>query len=365
MKKINVKIMAEKNRNYEVLIGKGILKKLKPFLKKQKYDKIGIITDSNIEKLFLKKMMHELKPFDIESFIVPAGEKSKSIECFAAIQEKLIERNFSRKSAIIAFGGGMIGDLAGFCSATFMRGIDLIQVPTTLLAAVDSGVGGKTAINSGKTKNMIGVFYQPKIVLIETKFLQTLPRKEFNSGMGEVIKYGIIMDKKLFAFLKNNSKKIISRNSEIMGKTISECIKIKAKVVSEDEKESNKRKILNFGHTFGHAIEADSKFKLTHGESIAIGMIFESMLGEKINVLKKGETKKIKELIADLGLKAKFKSKGKEKKLIDLMKHDKKNFGGKIVFSLPKKIGEMKKEKGKHGITVSERKIRETLGEFN
>ena len=242
-----------------------------------KKNKILIITDSGVPKKHIKKLKELINNKSVHTLVLDNGERSKSFSSFKKIIDKLFELRFDRSDVLIAFGGGVVGDITGFSASTFLRGIKYIQIPTTLLAQVDSSVGGKTAINVPQGKNLVGAFYNPSLVLISTEFLNTLPESEYKSGLGEVIKYAFIGNKKLKNIIEKNPEKIIKREASILQTIIEESIKTKSKIVTKDEKESGIRAILNFGHTFGHAIEAKNNYKnITHGAAITLGMIIAS-----------------------------------------------------------------------------------------
>ena len=242
-----------------------------------KKNKILIVTDSGVPKKHIKKLKELINSKSVHTLVLDNGERSKSFSSYKKIIDKLFELRFDRSDVLIAFGGGVIGDITGFSASTFLRGIKYIQIPTTLLAQVDSSVGGKTAINLPQGKNLVGAFYNPSLVLISTEFLNTLPESQYKSGLGEVIKYAFIGNKKLKNIIEKNPEKIIKREGSILQTIIEESIKTKSKIVTKDEKESGIRAILNFGHTFGHAIEAKNNYKnITHGAAITLGMIIAS-----------------------------------------------------------------------------------------
>ncbi len=260
---------------YPVFVGSSILDRFNEVLRSYYHgDQIAVITNEKIYSLHGQKLMNQL-PDDIriETIFVPDGERAKSFEHLQQIYTRLLENRFERGSLIVAFGGGVVGDLAGFVAATYLRGVDLVHVPTTLLAQVDSSIGGKTGINHPLGKNLIGAFKQPLFVLSDTQFLQTLPDAEIRCGMGEVIKYGFVLNKSLFAYLEKNLQKALQKNDSVLRYLVEVSAKEKARVVAKDEKESGLRMVLNFGHTFGHALEAEYHFNiLKHGEAVILGM---------------------------------------------------------------------------------------------
>ena len=295
-----------------------------------KNNKVLIITDSGVPKKHIRKIKDIITCKKIKVLTINQGEKSKSLASYQKIMNMLFTMNFDRSDSLIALGGGVVGDITGFCAATYLRGINYIQVPTTLLAQVDSSVGGKTAINVPQGKNLIGSFYNPKFVLISTDFLKTLPQEQYESGLGEVIKYAFIGNKKLKKIIEDNSKKITERNEKILKTIIEESIKTKSKIVTKDEKENGIRAILNFGHTFGHAIEAHHGYKkITHGAAITMGMVIAAKVSFFEGHIKDQQLENIISVIKSLGLKADHK-KYKYSDLRKYMKIDKKVSNGQL-----------------------------------
>ena len=324
---------------YKVVISKNSLSKknLDPVINKS--NKVMIVTDSGIPKKYLKELRSILKNKTLYIHILEKGENSKSSLNFFKIHGKLSDLKFDRTDCLLALGGGMVGDITGFCAATYLRGIPYIQIPTTLLSQVDSSVGGKTAINIKQGKNLVGAFNNPALVLISTNYLSTLPKKEFKSGLGEIVKYAFIKNKKLYKLLELNGNKVLKKEPKILEEIITESIKTKAKIVTEDEKEQGIRAILNFGHTFGHAIEAYEKYKgITHGEAITLGMV----IALRISLLEKhiSNTKfsKFVSLIKSLQLNTNFK-KYKYSKLKKFLMNDKKVADGELNLVLINKSG--------------------------
>tara|TARA_E500000331_G_scaffold264676_1_gene255829 strand:- start:1314 stop:2378 length:1065 start_codon:yes stop_codon:yes gene_type:complete len=295
-----------------------------------KNNKVLIITDSGVPKKHIRKIKDIITCKKVNVLTLNQGEKSKSFASFQKIMNMLFNMNFDRSDSLIALGGGVVGDITGFCAATYLRGINYIQVPTTLLAQVDSSVGGKTAINVPQGKNLIGSFYNPKFVLISTDFLKTLPQEQYESGLGEVIKYAFIGNKKLKKIIEDNAKKITERNEKILKTIIEESIKTKSKIVTKDEKENGIRAILNFGHTFGHAIEAHHGYKkITHGAAITMGMVIAAKVSLFEGHIKDQQLENIISVIKSLGLKADHR-KYKYSDLRKYMKIDKKVSDGQL-----------------------------------
>lgn len=299
-------------------------------------DKVLIVTDSNVDKLYANEVKKILLTdgYDVGMCVFDAGEKNKNMDTILKICEKCIEHKMNRKSLIIALGGGVVGDMAGFAASIFMRGIDFVQIPTTLLSQTDSSVGGKTGIDFLKAKNILGAFHQPKLVYINSSVLKTLPHREFVSGMGEVIKHAIIRDYDFFEYLKKNMDNVKSFSDEIMLEVIYKNCSIKASVVSQDEKEMGVRADLNFGHTFGHAVESYLDFKLSHGESVGLGIIAASRVALMRGLISDDYFNKIIKILADYGFSVKAELDDIEE-VIALMQKDKKKNSQKLKFILP------------------------------
>lgn len=338
--KIIVKLEKKCDQSYPIFIEAGITNKIPAYLLKEKIGrKFAIITDSKVNKLYAQAFARYLKKYGIhcEVFSFEQGEKSKVISTVEKICDEMVEKQFDRKDAIIAYGGGVVGDLAGFVASIYMRGIPFIQVPTTLLAMVDSSVGGKTGVDLKSGKNLAGSFYQPKAVFIDINHLASLAEKQLRSGLAEVIKYGVIKDKTLFSYLEKNREKIFARETAVMNKIIEQSVKIKAAVVESDEKEQGERMILNYGHSFGHAIEKMSDYTLLHGYAISIGMVMINKLAQKQGLLSEKDAERIKKLIKDFGLPTTTMHKPTMKDLLS----DKKKEGDKIKLILPSTIGKV------------------------
>ena len=316
---------------YEVIISKNALTKsnLAPQIKSSK--NILIVTDSGIPKKYIKELKAKISNNkNIYTHELPQGETSKSANEYLNLLEKLAKLKFDRSDLMIALGGGMVGDITGFTAASYLRGIDFIQIPTSLLAQVDSSVGGKTAINIERGKNLVGAFYNPKLVLISTSFLETLPNNQFRSGLGEIVKYSLLGNKKIRSILENNSKEIQKKDPIVMENLISESIKTKAKIVTKDEKENGIRAILNLGHTFGHAIEAFMKYKgITHGQAVIYGIQIIARISYLEGLIDQSKYKDLDNTIHSLQLDTDFQ-KFKYQDLKKFIMNDKKVTGGKL-----------------------------------
>ena len=339
----NVRVELGEN-SYNILIGENILSDVAEFIANKNFtNKILVVTDSNVKKICGEKFFNELERRNIffETAVIPAGETSKNLREAEKLYTLAIERGFDRKSVIIALGGGVVGDLAGFVAATFMRGIPFIQVPTSLLAQVDSSVGGKTAVNHALGKNLIGAFYQPSAVFIDINFLKELPEREIKSGLGEIIKYGVISDADFFSYLEENAERILNRDIDALEYVIKKSCAIKAEVVSADEKESGLRKILNFGHTIAHAVEEETHYKkYRHGEAVAIGMVGAALISEELGKVDFSDVQRLENLIKKFGMVTRCEGCDVEKMYSAILR-DKKTLAGKVNWVLMRGFGEV------------------------
>lgn len=319
---------------YNIVIDKGILPKSGDMIKEvTSAEKVAVITDDTVDKLYSDVVMKSLSDagFETFKFVFPHGEKSKNISTFSSILEFLAESGLTRTDALVALGGGVVGDVAGFAAASYLRGIDFIQIPTTLLACVDSSVGGKTAIDLKAGKNLAGAFYQPKLVIADFETLSTLTDGIFADGMAEVIKYGVIFDKAFFEFLRDNEAK---DNLEYV---ITRCVELKRDIVNADEKEKGVRALLNFGHTVGHAIEKCSGYKIPHGSAVAVGMVIISRAAYKCSFCDENCTDIIASLNKKYSLPVSTDFSASE--LSSAAMADKKRAGDKIKLIIPEALG--------------------------
>lgn len=331
-------------KSYNIYIGYDINSIIIDFFQKQSYSqKALIITDSNIAPLYAKKIQQNLSVagYDAQIAIIPAGEQSKSLVQAEKLYTEAIKHGLDRKSPIIALGGGVVGDLAGFIAATFMRGVPFIQIPTSLLAQVDSSVGGKVAVNHELGKNLIGAFYQPQAVFMDLEMMQTLPQREISTGLGEVIKYGFISDQQFYTYILENQQAILSLQPEQLIHIIARSCEIKASVVAQDERESGLRAILNFGHTLAHAIEKETNYAYyNHGEAVAIGMVGAAKISEKMGLISPTIVNDMCQLLTKMNLPTKAENCTTNKIFADIF-HDKKTINGKVNWILLNAIGKV------------------------
>ena len=331
-------------RSYPISIGSGLLRDdnflLGIFYNRQ----VVLVTNEIVEPLYSKKIEFFFKTNKIEylPIVLPDGEKNKSFPVLVTIFDEMMKKGINRDAVLVALGGGVIGDMAGFAAACFQRGIDFVQIPTTLLSQVDSSVGGKTAVNHDLGKNMIGAFYQPKEVIIDIETLETLPEREFNSGLAEIIKYGCIVDSDFFVWVEQNIHKLINRSSDVLAQAIKKSCEIKAKVVELDEKETGKRALLNFGHTFGHAIENGLGYgSWLHGEAVGCGMVMATKLSVHLGLINENDEKRVTNLIKLAGLPTVWPDWPKQK-YFNLMSNDKKIKNNTVYYVALDNIGEAK-----------------------
>ena len=329
-------------RSYDILIGPGLRKRMGEFLKAIfEPSRVIVITHPSINSLYGEEVVASFiaQGWTTDIIEVPEGESSKSLNQAEKLYDHLLALNCDRKSILVALGGGVIGDLVGFVAATYQRGISFIQVPTTLLSMVDSSVGGKTAVNHPKGKNMIGAFYQPCLVVGDLETLRTLSQKEYRAGLAEVVKYGVITDANLFEFLETYYKEILNLDHKFLTHIVETSCAIKASVVEKDERESHYRMILNFGHTFGHAIESLTEYsQFVHGEAVAIGMVLAAQLSHSIGKCSEQVPMRLEALLKNLGLPVDMPVLSSSDMIASLY-HDKKTMDHKIKFILVNKIG--------------------------
>lgn len=327
-------------RAYPIHIGDGLLLRedlIRPHIAGTQ---VMVVTNEVVAPLYLDALMSSLGDFDRHSLVLPDGESFKNIEILNSIFDALLERRFARDATLVALGGGVVGDITGFAAACYQRGIAYLQVPTTLLAQVDSSVGGKTAVNHRLGKNMIGAFHQPRCVLADTATLQSLPPREFRAGLAEVIKYGLIRDAEFFQWIEANSGAILDLEPEALSFIIERSCRNKAEVVAEDERESGARALLNFGHTFGHAIETGLGYgSWLHGEAVAAGMVLATSMSARLGWISDADARRVQKLLVRTGLPTGLPDGLDGERMLKLMAVDKKVLGGRTRLVLLQSIG--------------------------
>ncbi|MDX1776440.1 MAG: 3-dehydroquinate synthase [Desulfobulbales bacterium] len=341
MKEITVNLG---ERSYPILIQQGMLDDIGNWLHTNPFAKrYCVIADDNVGAMYGDRLLGSLQNggLQAEMLTFPSGEASKSLATIAELASALAQKGFDRKDGLIALGGGVTGDITGFLAACYMRSIPFAQVPTTLLSQVDSSVGGKTGVDIPEGKNLVGAFYQPRAVFIDTRVLQDLPRNELLNGLAEVIKYGVIYDRDFFKFLEMSIKDILALDLTVLEGVIARSCKIKAAIVEADEKESDLRRILNFGHTIGHAVEAVSQYKLSHGAAVAMGMAAVAKLAFLSGILDQREKERLCNLISNFGLPVSIPPEYDRARIREYLLADKKTVGGRVFFVLPTSIGKV------------------------
>ena len=333
------------DNSYPLVVGTGLLNSVGELLMPHtKSNKVLIVSDAFVKTRYMPVVLKSLKDagLDVSTIEVPIGEESKSLGQFSRIQDSLVEHQLDRGSMLIALGGGVIGDLAGFAAAVYMRGIPYVQIPTTVQAQVDASVGGKTAINHPKGKNLIGAFHQPKLVVIDVDTLKTLPQRDIRAGLIEVIKMGVIRDEPLFERVEENLEAILNLDDTTLIEIISQACVNKAEIVAKDEKESGLRMVLNYGHTFGHALEAMTHYnRYRHGEAVSIGMHCAAQLATNLRMFSETDFQRQRALLKRAKLPITFPTDLTPEALCDAMYLDKKTLGGKLRLILPTRIGEV------------------------
>jgi 3-dehydroquinate synthase len=371
MQRVRVELNKSADESYEVVIDRGSLKRVTTDLKAGRFcEQWIVITDTKVSRLYAMKLCDDLRRAELfcGKIVVTSGEQSKCLSVLETVLEEMVAKGANRQTGVVALGGGVVGDLAGFAAASFMRGVPFVQVPTSLLAMVDSSVGGKVGVDLSSGKNLVGAFWQPKKVYIDPDVLRSLPMKEWKCGLGEAVKYGAIKDRKLWDFFEEHvevftkkPKDLLSGDLALVEQMIQRCVEIKADVVSKDEKEAGLRQILNYGHTFGHVVELMSGYKVLHGEAVAVGMRMAGLLANRKRWMSDLELQKLMGLLDKLGL-GKTKVKGLINDFVKHMKKDKKTKGDVRVV-LVDRIGVAKQVMGHYGVKVEEKEVKEMLSE--
>ncbi len=328
------------DRSYPILIGSGLLDDSQLIARYVTSEQVLLVSNEVVAPLYLQAVLDALADRQLTELILPDGESEKTLDRFATVMDALVEAGFNRDCCVVALGGGVVGDLAGFAAACYQRGVDLVQIPTTLLAQVDSSVGGKTAVNHAMGKNLIGAFYQPRAVIADTATLATLPDRELAAGIAEVIKYGAIMDEPFFAWLEQAMDSLLARDGPALGQAVERSCLCKARIVAADEREQGRRALLNFGHTFGHAIENLVGYgTLLHGEAVAIGMNLAASTSVRLGLISGEDADRIRGLLLRAGLPVTPPALDVQA-LLDVMAMDKKVVAGKLRLVLLEAVGQ-------------------------
>lgn len=363
---LRVPIHEDRDASYDIHIGRGLLARLSELVMKHcPAAAYAVLSDSHVGKLYGQPVTAALCAAGARAELLtfPAGEWNKTRETWATLSDRLLSHHFGRDAAVIALGGGVVGDVAGFVAATFLRGVPYVQVPTSLLAMIDSSIGGKTGVDVPAGKNLLGAFHQPKLVIADLEVLATLPPPQRAAGMAEAVKHGVIADAEYFALLEREHEGIARGDLDLLERVVARSVEIKAQVVARDEREAGVRAILNFGHTVGHAIEAVAKFEASHGEAVAIGMVIEARLGESLGVTAAGTAQRVARALENYGLPLELPGEAAPHELIEAMRHDKKARAGAVRFSLLENVGAMYRDAaGTFTVEVAEARILEALG---
>jgi len=341
---VRVRISRSPAQHYPVFVGRGILSALPRILHRlAPAHRYFLITDTHVASLQARGLLRTLRRQGLAAhlLLVPAGERFKTRAMKARLEDRMLTLGGGRDSAVLAVGGGMIGDLAGFTAATYLRGVPFVSVPTTLLAMVDAALGGKTAVDHPRGKNLIGAFHHPRAVLADVSVLRTLPEREYRCGLAEAVKTAVVGDAALFRKLERSSAAILLRHPQALEDLVIACARIKARVVAADERESGRRAILNFGHTLGHALERLSNYHLAHGEAVAIGMVLEARAAQGAGILRKGDAERIESLLRRFGLPVRVPKGADAPSILAAAVTDKKSRGGQLRYALPRRIGSM------------------------
>jgi len=322
---------------YEILIGPGLLASVPSILSRcAPAYRYAVITDHHVAELYGMRLARGLHSAGhrVETFAFPAGEAQKTRETWAEISDAMVETGIGRDSAVVAFGGGVAGDLGGFVAATYMRGLPFVQVPTSLLAMIDASVGGKVGVDTPAGKNLVGAFHQPCAVVIDPELLRTLPPEHLRAGLAEAVKHGAIADREYLEWIEEAADELAAGDAEALSRLIVRSVEIKAEMVMRDERESGPRKLLNFGHTVGHAVESLSGYRMLHGEAVSIGMVAESRIAERMGVAGQGTTERLRRVLSRLGLPTALPMTWSAEEVVSRTRNDKKARGGRVEYSL-------------------------------
>jgi 3-dehydroquinate synthase len=339
---VRVPLVEQRDASYDILIDSGLIRELSQILERYcPAPALAVISDSHVGKLYGEDLTERLADagYRAELLTFPAGEANKNRDTWASLSDRMLAARFGRDCAVIALGGGVVNDLAGFVAATYQRGVPLVQVPTSLLAMIDSSIGGKTGVDVPTGKNLLGAFHQPRVVVADLDLLGSLSSVQLSAGLAEAVKHGVIADAEYFAFLEREYAAIFAKDARALQHVVHRSVEIKADVVAQDEREAGRRAILNFGHTIGHAIEATSKYEVLHGEAVAIGMVYETHVAESIGIATTGTRQRVAAILELLHLPLELPEGSRADDLLEAMRADKKARDGEIRLALPTKIG--------------------------
>ncbi len=361
---VRVATAEQRTTSYDIIIGRGVLADL-PDLAQAACPaaRYAVITDSHVATLYGEKLVARCRDatLQVELLEFPAGEWNKTRETWARLSDRMLAAQLGRDSAVVALGGGVVGDVAGFVAATYLRGVPYIQAPTTLLAMIDSSIGGKTGVDVPAGKNLLGAFHQPRLVVADLDLLGTLPAPQLAAGIAEAVKHGAIADADYFAFLEREHDAVTTKQPDALERLVRRCVEIKAGVVAADERETGRRAILNFGHTVAHAVEATAKFAVLHGEAVAIGMAYEARLAERLGIAAAGTADRIRRLLERYDLPLELPESATPDELLATMQLDKKARAGTVRFALPEVVGRMHADGSGWTVAAPERVVREVL----
>jgi len=362
---IRVPLVEKRDASYDILIKAGLVRQLDTILEEYcPAAAYAVISDSHVGKLYGEELGQQLSAggHRVELLTFPAGESNKTRETWASLSDRMLAAQFGRDSAVIALGGGVVSDVAGFVAATYLRGVPLVQVPTSLLAMIDSSIGGKTGVDVPAGKNLLGAFHQPRVVVADPDLLGSLASVQLAAGLAEAVKHGVIADAEYFAFLEAEYAAIFAKHAPALERLVRRSVEIKAAVVAQDEREQGRRAILNFGHTVGHAIESTSKYEVLHGEAVSIGMVYEGRLAESLGIAAAGTARRISSVLERLHLPIERPDGSHVDELLAAMRADKKVRAGEIRLALPKTIGTAHGSDGEGWtVAVGEEAIRQVL----
>ena len=362
---VRVPIVEHRDASYEILIGAGLLAEAPGLLRRHcPAARYAVIADSHVAKLYGDRLVAACRDATLHAdlFTFPAGEWNKTRETWAALSDRLLAARFDRESAVVALGGGVTGDVAGFVAATYLRGVPYVQIPTTLLAMIDSSIGGNTGVDVPAGKNLLGAFHQPRLVIADLGVLASLSPPQLAAGMAEAVKHGVVADAAYFELLERDHAAVRQHDPATLERVVARSVEIKAGIVAQDEREAGLRAVLNFGHTVGHALEATTKFEVLHGEAVAIGMAVEARLAETVGVAEAGTARRITALLERCGLPLERPGSAGVDDMLAVMRHDKKARAGDLRFALPRRIGTMHGDQaGGWTLAVPEAEVRKAL----